>query len=63
MEYKNVTKTIIGVATGKPTGLILNLGERKELRDFRNSLIRVNSCLRLRLNERLRRGDPADRPY
>ena len=34
MEYKNVIKTIIGVATGKPIGLILNLGERKELRDF-----------------------------
>ena len=26
MEYKNVTKTIIGVATGKPIGLILNFG-------------------------------------
>ena len=45
MEYKNVTKTNIGVATGKPIRLILNFGKRKELRDFRNSLIRDNSCL------------------
>ena len=62
MEYKNVTKTIIGVATGKPIRLILNFGKRKELRDFRNSLIRDNSCLRLRLNEKFSRGNPADRP-
>ena len=53
MEYKNVTKTIIGVATGKPIGLILNFGEGK---DFRNFLIRDNSCLRLSINERFSRG-------
>jgi len=29
MEYKNVTETIIGVATGKPIGLILDFGESK----------------------------------